>query len=120
MSLEFETIKIEKEGGITWLILNRPEKRNAMSPQLHKDCDEALKELATDPETQVLILTGAGEAYCAGQDLKLFFRGTEGKPKERMEASEASHSCAGRGCRNFRSRPSPWSTASASAAPSRI
>ena len=92
MSLEFETIKIEKQDGITWLILNRPEKRNAMSPQLHMECDEALKELATDPQTQVLVLTGAGEAYSAGQDLKLFFRGTEGKPKERMEASEASHS----------------------------
>jgi trans-feruloyl-CoA hydratase/vanillin synthase len=89
---KFETIKIEKQDGITWLILNRPEKRNAMSPQLHKECDQALFELATDPQTQVLVLTGAGEAYCAGQDLKLFFRGTEGKARERFEAAEASHS----------------------------
>jgi feruloyl-CoA hydratase/lyase len=88
----YRNIKIEKEGGITWLILNRPEKRNAMSPELHKECDRALFELATDAETQVLILTGAGDAYCAGQDLKLFFRGTEDKPKERFEAAEASHS----------------------------
>jgi trans-feruloyl-CoA hydratase/vanillin synthase len=91
-ALTYETIKIEKEDGITWLILNRPEKRNAMSPQLHADCNDALFHLATDPETKVLILTGAGDAYCAGQDLKLFFRGTEGKPRERFEASENSHS----------------------------
>lgn len=89
---QFETIKIEKQDGITWLILNRPEKRNAMSPQLHKECNQALFELATDPQTLVLVLTGAGEAYCAGQDLKLFFRGTEGKARERFEAAEASHS----------------------------
>ena len=63
---KFETIKIEKQDGITWLILNRPEKRNAMSPQLHKECDQALSELATDAETQILILTGAGEAAFAG------------------------------------------------------
>jgi feruloyl-CoA hydratase/lyase len=87
-----ETVKIQKEDGVTWLILNRPDKRNAMSPQLHKDCDRALFLLATDPETKVLILTGAGDHYCAGQDLKLFFRGTEGKPRERFEAAEASHS----------------------------
>jgi len=91
-ALTYETIKIEKEDGITWLILNRPEKRNAMSPQLHAECNDALFHLATDPETKVLILTGAGDAYCAGQDLKLFFRGTEGKPRERFEASENSHS----------------------------
>ena len=49
----YETVKIEKEGGITWMILNRPEKRNAMSPQMHADCDAALFDLATDPETKV-------------------------------------------------------------------
>ena len=91
-AMKYETIKIEKENGITWLILNRPEKRNAMSPQLHRECNDALRNLATDPETSVLVLTGAGDAYCAGQDLKLFFRDTEGKPRERFEAAENSHS----------------------------
>ncbi len=89
----YETIKIEREeGGITWLILNRPDKRNAMSPQLHADCDDALFRLATDPKTRVLILTGAGEAYCAGQDLRLFFRGTDNAPRQRFEAAQNSHS----------------------------
>ncbi len=94
-NFNYETIKIEREGkgeGITWLVLNRPDKRNAMSPQLHADCDDALFQLATDPETRVLILTGAGEAYCAGQDLRLFFRGTDNAPRQRFEAAQNSHS----------------------------
>ena len=89
----YENIKIEKADGITWLILNRPEKRNAMSPQLHYEADDALAKLETDPETKVLVLTGAGdEAFCAGQDLKLYFRGTADDPVERAKAAHASNS----------------------------
>ncbi|MCH9049766.1 MAG: p-hydroxycinnamoyl CoA hydratase/lyase [Proteobacteria bacterium] len=89
----YENIKIEKEDGITWLILNRPEKRNAMSPQLHYEADDALAKLETDPETKVLVLTGAGdEAFCAGQDLRLYFRGTADDPVERAKAAHASNS----------------------------
>jgi feruloyl-CoA hydratase/lyase len=88
---KYETIKIEREGGITWVILNRPDKRNAMSPQLHLDMDDALDELSTDPQTEILILTGAGEAFCAGQDIRLYFRGTEQDPKTRAKARRASN-----------------------------
>jgi hypothetical protein len=66
---KYETVLIEKQDGITWLIMNRPDKRNAMSPQLHLEMDDALDELAIDPETEVVVLTGAGEAFCAGQDI---------------------------------------------------
>ena len=90
---KYETVLVEKEGdGITWVILNRPEKRNAMSPQLHYDMDAALEDLATDEETKVLVLTGAGKSYCAGQDLKLYFREGAKNPKTRFKASEASNS----------------------------
>ncbi len=88
---KYETIKIERDGGITWVILNRPDKRNAMSPQLHLDMDDALDELSTDEQTEVLILTGAGEAFCAGQDIRLYFRGTEADPKTRAKARRASN-----------------------------
>ena len=43
-------VKVEKKGGISWVWLNRPEKRNAMSPQLHSEMDETLRELETDPD----------------------------------------------------------------------
>jgi trans-feruloyl-CoA hydratase/vanillin synthase len=88
---KYETIKIERESGITWVILNRPDKRNAMSPQLHLDMDDALDELSTDEQTEVLIITGAGEAFCAGQDIRLYFRGTEQDPKTRAKARRASN-----------------------------
>jgi trans-feruloyl-CoA hydratase/vanillin synthase len=73
----YYNIKIEKEGGITFVIFNRPEKRNAMSPGLHLDMAAALEDLATDPETKILVITGAGEAFCSGQDIRLTFRGRE-------------------------------------------
>ena len=91
----YETVKVERDtganAGITWVTLNRPEKRNAMSPQLHFDMADVLNELESDAETRVLVLTGAGEAWCAGQDLKLFFRDLDGKPAERARAGWASH-----------------------------
>ena len=47
---KYETVLIEKQDGITWLIMNRPDKRNAMSPQLHLDMDDALDELSGDED----------------------------------------------------------------------
>jgi len=87
----YETVLIEKEDGITWLIMNRPEKRNAMSPQLHIEMDNALADLAVDPQTQVLVLTGAGEAFCAGQDIRLYFRANDDAPAARAKARHASN-----------------------------
>ncbi len=86
----YETVKIEREDGITFLIMNRPEKRNAMSPQLHFDMEDAMDHLALDEATKVLVITGAGPAFCAGQDLRLYFRGTENDPVMRHKAHEAS------------------------------
>ncbi len=85
----YETVLVEKEDGITWVTLNRPEKKNAMSPQVCFDMVDVLTRLDTDPETQVLVLTGAGEAFSAGMDLKLFFRENDDKPVERAIAREA-------------------------------
>jgi trans-feruloyl-CoA hydratase/vanillin synthase len=88
---QYKNILIEREGGITFLWLNRPDKRNAMSPELHFDMDDALGWLATDKETKVLVLGGKGEAWCAGQDLRLYFRGTQNDPDQRYKANNASH-----------------------------
>ncbi|MBK17728.1 MAG: p-hydroxycinnamoyl CoA hydratase/lyase [Rhodospirillaceae bacterium] len=87
----FETVKIERDKGITFLIMNRPEKRNAMSPQLHLDMNDAIDHLSIDPYTDVLVLTGAGKAFCAGQDIRLYFRGTADDPAARAKARRASN-----------------------------
>jgi len=87
----YQTVLLEREGGIAWIILNRPEKRNAMTPQMHFEMIEVLDELERDPETRVVILTGAGESWSAGQDIKEFFRDLEDKPAERARAHEANY-----------------------------
>ena len=87
----YQTCKIEREGGITFLIMNRPEKRNAMSPQLHMDMNDAIDYLTVDPVTEVLVVTGAGKAFSAGQDIRLYFRGTNDDPAARHKARQASN-----------------------------
>ena len=87
----FNSIKLEREGGVTFVILNRPEKRNAMSPELHREMCEALDELETEDETKIVVVTGAGDSFSAGQDIKLYFRGNEDNPKGRAQARHDSH-----------------------------
>lgn len=89
--ISLETVKIERDGETTFIILNRPEKRNAMSPQLHMDMCDALDWTEEDDQTKVVVITGAGGHFCAGQDLKLYFRGTEDDPKMRNRARRAAH-----------------------------
>jgi trans-feruloyl-CoA hydratase/vanillin synthase len=88
---DYQNIKIERDGAITFLMLNRPEKRNAMSPALHYETEDALTWLAEDDETRVLVLGGEGDSWCAGQDLKLYFRETANNPAERRRSNASSH-----------------------------
>ncbi len=60
---------VEREGGIATLTLNRPEKLNALSFELQLAISDAIEDIRTDGETGVVILTGAGRAFCAGLDL---------------------------------------------------
>ena len=85
----YDTVLVEIADGIAWVTLNRPEKRNAMNPQLHFDMVEALTWLNTEPECKLLVLGGAGESWCAGMDLKEFFRELDDKPVERALARDA-------------------------------
>lgn len=79
---ERKNVKVVRENGIAWTYLNRPEKKNAMSPALHADMCETLDELEADPETKVVVIAGAGGIFSAGQDLKEFFRALEDRPAE--------------------------------------
>jgi trans-feruloyl-CoA hydratase/vanillin synthase len=76
------TVKVEFDEGIAWVFLNRPEKRNAMSPTLNSEMTETLEALEIDERCKVLVLTGAGDAFSAGMDLKEFFRESDVKPAE--------------------------------------
>ncbi|MDI2029273.1 p-hydroxycinnamoyl CoA hydratase/lyase [Saccharopolyspora sp. TS4A08] len=68
------TVLVDFEDGIAWVTLNRPDKRNAMNPTLNDEMVRTLDALEADPRCRVLVLTGAGEAWSAGMDLKEYFR----------------------------------------------
>jgi trans-feruloyl-CoA hydratase/vanillin synthase len=69
-----ENVKVEFQDGIAWVVLNRPDKRNAMSPALNREMIAILNALEVDNRCAVLVLTGAGAAYSAGMDIKEYFR----------------------------------------------
>jgi enoyl-CoA hydratase/carnithine racemase len=60
----------EKRDRIAYVTINRPEARNAVSPEVHRAMIAAWADFAEDDSVDVAILTGAGEAFCAGADLK--------------------------------------------------
>src|SRR5436190_16636950 len=87
---KFQTVKVEVADDLAWVTMNRPDKRNAMSPQMHEEMIAALSQLAVAPEAKALVLTGAGESWSAGQDIELFFRNLDDKPLEKRRAILAS------------------------------
>ena len=74
-------VRVEIDAGIAWVELNRPEKRNAMNPTLNAEMVDVLLALDADDSAGVLVLTGAGDAWSAGMDLKEYFREVDGGPE---------------------------------------
>ena len=83
-----ETILIEEAGGVRTITLNRPERRNAMTPKMQGELIAAFDEAADSPSTRVLVLTGAGETFCAGLDLTAL---QAMKNKTPLELSDDTH-----------------------------
>lgn len=66
----YETLIYQLQEGIATITLNRPDRFNAFNNTLSAELQKALKEAAKDPAVRVVVLTGAGKAFCSGQDLK--------------------------------------------------
>jgi methylglutaconyl-CoA hydratase len=66
----YSTLKAHVDGGVLTLTMNRPEKRNALNPAMIDELTHALETAAADANCAVILLTGAGEAFCAGMDLE--------------------------------------------------
>jgi trans-feruloyl-CoA hydratase/vanillin synthase len=88
---EADTVSASVRNGIAWVKFNRPEKRNCMSPKLNRQMLRVIEELEFRDDVGVLVLTGEGEAWSAGMDLKEYFRETEeqGLPGIRRSQREA-------------------------------
>jgi enoyl-CoA hydratase len=65
----FQNLLFNEKDGIGYLTLNRPSKLNALSPELMEELSQALDMIEADPGIRVVILTGAGRAFCAGFDI---------------------------------------------------
>lgn len=67
--MNFETISFTVEAGIARLTLNRPDKLNSFTEEMHGELRTVLDHIQGNPAVRVLVLSGAGRAFCAGQDL---------------------------------------------------
>src|SRR5437588_12951955 len=62
--------KYELRDHVAWVTLNRPERLNALSGEMHADLRAIWIETNQDPEVRVIVVTGAGRAFCTGADMK--------------------------------------------------
>lgn len=76
-----ELVRLEYDNGVAWVTLNRPEKRNAISPALSLRMLEILDEVEGDDRCGVMVLTGEGTAFSAGMDIKEYFRDMKDQPR---------------------------------------
>ncbi|CAG1014518.1 trans-feruloyl-CoA hydratase / vanillin synthase [Anaerolineales bacterium] len=74
-------VRLEYDNGVAWVILNRPEKRNALSPALSLRMLEIFDEVEADDRCGVMVLTGEGTAFSAGMDIKEYFRDMKDQPR---------------------------------------
>jgi enoyl-CoA hydratase/carnithine racemase len=76
--MPYETLEVNKQGAVAWLTLNRPHNLNALSAQMVEELEDFLRRLGADHKTRVVVMRGAGRAFCAGLDLKEQNRGGTG------------------------------------------
>jgi 2-(1,2-epoxy-1,2-dihydrophenyl)acetyl-CoA isomerase len=80
------------ENGVAWLTLNRPERLNALSPEMTGSLSETLQRLATDREVGAIVITGAGRGWCSGGDVKTMeSRGRDQSVEDRVEGLRRAH-----------------------------
>jgi methylglutaconyl-CoA hydratase len=89
MTRSFKTVQYEEGTGTAIITLNRPDKRNAITYELLEDVKSALDEAERSARVQVVIVTGAGKAFCAGMDLENLKQLTGRTHEQNIKDSEA-------------------------------
>ncbi len=90
MSFSSEVLSIERKGAVGTLWLDRPDKRNAMSPPMWKGFPEALAALLEDGETRAIVLAGKGKSFCVGLDLMMFQSGGDESLADPLSGAQAN------------------------------
>ena len=65
-----DSVRWDLDGAVATITLNRPQARNALTAELKTELLRALRQAGSSPEVRVVLITGAGQAFCAGQDLR--------------------------------------------------
>jgi len=73
--MSWNHVLLEKKEKVTTLTLNRPEKYNAFAGRMREEIREAVEQFCTDGDARVLVITGAGKAFCSGGDVDEFVSG---------------------------------------------
>jgi 2-(1,2-epoxy-1,2-dihydrophenyl)acetyl-CoA isomerase len=98
--MAYETIDFKADGAIAWITLNRPDRLNSFTAQMHEEVREALANLG---DTRVVVLTGTGRGFCAGQDLN----DRAVAPGEAVDLGETVEACWNPLIRTLTSLPQP-------------
>src|SRR5882724_9517860 len=98
--MRYQTVLVDIQDKVAKVTMNRPEKKNAMNPQLVMDMAQVLEDLRYNDEAAVLILTGAGNGFCAGMDLKEFFYELKGKKPNEYDRIRSEERRVGKECRS--------------------
>ena len=78
--MKFNAILLDIAEGVATITLNRPDKLNSFTGEMHADLKQAMQIIQTDRSVRVLMITGAGRGFCAGQDLSERMMGNGAKP----------------------------------------
>ena len=69
MSIQLETLIVERNEGVVTVTMNRPARKNAANGTMWRELLETFEDVAADRDDRVMVLTGAGDAFCSGADL---------------------------------------------------
>ncbi|UCH43050.1 MAG: enoyl-CoA hydratase [Dehalococcoidales bacterium] len=89
--MDYEDIIYKEENGIATMTLNRPDRMNSFSPAMSDSMYRVVESVAVNDEVRVLVITGAGRAFCAGADVKAMAEGFN-RPTARQERPKEASS----------------------------
>jgi enoyl-CoA hydratase/carnithine racemase len=85
--MNYENLDYKLEDHVLTITLNRPEAMNALTRQLYAELEDAFRQAHRDPEVRCVVLTGAGRAFCAGDDVKQIMLGERDNREVRQRAA---------------------------------
>jgi 2-(1,2-epoxy-1,2-dihydrophenyl)acetyl-CoA isomerase len=91
MKKPFEQIRLDVADAVATVTLNRPQRLNSFTTQMHEELRHAIVTIRDDPQIRVMVLTGAGRAFCAGQDLGERKLATDGTKPDLGESLEKNY-----------------------------